>query len=339
MVAAGSASYFYLLAKLGDIGRTTVSALSPARAGRPQDVLLVASDPSTCPQGAAASGPGRSGVAGQHFDVIVLTRLLGRGRVELLSIPGDTYLRLAGTHRSARISSTLGNGPDQLVRALEADLHVPVNHLVMLDLCALPAMVEALGALHLDFPDPLRDTASGLDVRRTGCQLVNGSEALALVRSRHLYYFSGGSWSYDSMGALSVVERQQDVLRAALDRLRSVLPNVLRLNAFAGTMASALVVDSRWSSSDIMAIGWDYRSLSDSNLTVTLLPTTPSVIRGEDVRTPAGPQDRALISRWMAGDAGGAGSALPGTASGPHAGLLGGRVVGEPKESWNPSPC
>jgi len=43
---------------------------------------------------------------------------------------------------------------------------------------------------------------------------VSGTTALALVRSRHLYYFKDGSWNYDGMSDWSRIQRQQAFFHA-----------------------------------------------------------------------------------------------------------------------------
>ena len=45
-------------------------------------------------------------------------------------------------------------------------------------------MVDALGGITMDFPTEVKDQYTGLDVTTTGCQSVNGTVALQLVRSR-----------------------------------------------------------------------------------------------------------------------------------------------------------
>ena len=93
-------------------------------------------------------------------------------------------------------------------------------------------MVNAIGGISLDFPYPVRDPYSGLNVTTTGCQTVNGTTALALVRSRHLYYFEDGTWNYDGMSDWSRIQRQQAFFHAVLDKADRRVPEPARHEQF-----------------------------------------------------------------------------------------------------------
>ena len=84
-------------------------------------------------------------------------------------------------------------------------------------------MVNALGGITMDFPTPVKDQYTGLDVTTTGCQVVNGTTALELVRSRHLYYKnSNGYWEYDGLSDFSRIQRQDAFFRAVLAKVQRV---------------------------------------------------------------------------------------------------------------------
>ena len=54
----------------------------------------------------------------------------------------------------------------------------------------------------------------------TGCQMVNGTTALQLVRSRHLYYLnSNGYWESDGQSDFSRIQRQDAFFRAVLAKV------------------------------------------------------------------------------------------------------------------------
>jgi len=47
---------------------------------------------------------------------------------------------------------------------------------------------RAVGGVYLDFADPVSDAMSGRYVRHPGCQNINGTQALAFARRRHLLH-------------------------------------------------------------------------------------------------------------------------------------------------------
>ena len=98
-------------------------------------------------------------------------------------------------------------------------------------------MVNSLGGIYLDFPMPVKDAYSGLNITKTGCQLVNGSQALALVRSRHLYYFENGTWNADVQSDFSRIQRQDVFFRSMITRAHEKVTDPLSINAFIGALA------------------------------------------------------------------------------------------------------
>jgi LCP family protein required for cell wall assembly len=332
-------SYLYIDSKLGGITRVPVSGLTPVQAGQPIDILLIGSDSRKCEKSSQSSAFGsQTTVTGERSDTIIVARLLGGSRVEMLSIPRDTWVPIAGTSGSNKINAAFNNGAGPLVQTIQDNFHIPINHVIMVNFCGFPAMVNSLGGVYMDFKYPVKDGYSGLSITQTGCQLVNGTQALALVRSRHLFYLIGRVWHYDGQSDFSRIKRQQAFFHALLDRVHQVVPNVFRLSSFVGATVGGLAVDSGYSSSEMINIGWDYHSLGQSDLFTSLLPTTESVIDGEDVLLPAKSNDEVVISAFLAGNVGTFQSAL-GLA--PHRVYLtqSSVVTGNFEEPWNPLPC
>lgn len=340
LILAGIGGYFYVWNELNSIPRVKVAGLTAVKSGQPTDVLMIGSDTRACETTAAQARAfgSKTTQTGQRADTIMIARFLSGGQVEMLSIPRDTWVPIAGTTVSAKINSSYNSGPGGLVATIEKNFHIPINHVMEVNFCGFPGMVNALGGLYMDFPDPVRDAYTGLDVTQTGCQNVDGSEALALVRSRHLYYYAHGAWNYDGMSDFSRIERQQAFFHALLSRVHSVIPDVFRLTSFVGATVKGLEVDSRFASNSMIALGWDYHSLSQSDLHTSVLPTTEAVIDGEDALLPAPSQDHTVISAFLAGNTSTFQSAL--APPGRKVGLASSEVItGNFVEPWNPYPC
>jgi LCP family protein required for cell wall assembly len=346
--------YIYVDTRLGSIPRVSVPALTPEKSGQPIDILLIGSDSRSCVKTAAgAKAFGSSATqTGKRSDVIIVARFISAThQVEMFSIPRDTWVAIAGTKGSDKINAAFNSGPNQLVETIQNDFHIPINHVMMTNFCGFQSMVDALGGISLNFPDPVRDQLSGLNIKTTGCQLVDGAQALALVRSRHLYYYDkkARSWVYDGMSDWSRIRRQQAFFHALLNGVRGVIPNVFKLNSFLGATVSDLTVDSGLGSGEMISLGLHYRSLGESNLFTTVLPTTSQVISGQDALLPAEPYAAAAIAHFLSFGLSVSGTATTAKAGGgstpaktPTTTTPAGVVTDTPQslpEPWNPVPC
>ena len=73
------------------------------------------------------------------------------------------------------------SGANQLVKTITANLGIPINHVVQVDFSGFQDSVNAVGGIYLDFPYPAKDSYSGLNITTAGCQLLNGTQALAVA--------------------------------------------------------------------------------------------------------------------------------------------------------------
>ncbi len=349
---AGVGGWFYVNSVLGSVTRFQAPSLTAETSGAPIDVLLVGSDSRAfvTEPGQAASFGSAATQTGQRSDVIVIMRLVPKThRVEMLSIPRDTYVPIPGTGGSNRVNAAFNTGPGLLVKTIQQDFGIPINHVVVANFPGFEGIVNALGGISLDFPVPVRDPYSGLNVSTTGCQTVDGTSALALVRSRHLYYWKDGSWSYDGMSDWSRIQRQQAFFHAVVNKLNGEFPNLLALNSFLQATAHDLQVDSGFSARDMISLGLQFRSVASSDLATEVLPTYGAQIAGNDVLIAAQPYANKMISSFLA--VGSASRPTRPTQSGTTAGSPASPgttapasqvVLDSPKnlpEPWNPKPC
>lgn len=357
VVLGGVAEYFYVNSVLSSVKRVPVAGITPESSGAPIDILLVGSDSRAFvdDSGEAASFGSSSAQTGQRSDVIIIVRLVpATHQIEMLSIPRDTYVPIPGTGGSNRINAAFNTGPGLLVRTIEANFGIPINHVVMANFPGFEGMVNSLGGISLDFPYPVRDPYSGLNVTTTGCQTVNGTTALALVRSRHLYYFEDGSWHYDGMSDWSRIRRQQAFFHALLDKAKTAFPNVLAINSFMQATADDVQVDSGFSTHDMISLALHFRGVSSSSLETEVLPTSPLTVDGSDVLLAAQPYAKQMVSSFLSLGAGTARTtsavlapqrspiATELSATTPTTVPQSGVVFDNPQdlpEPWNPTPC
>ncbi len=231
----GGATWFYLGYRLNQIPRVIVKHLVHEKPnGAPINILLVGSDSRVFVGNnkKLQQQDGNPAVqTGQRSDVIIIVRLAPKTKgIEMLSIPRDTWVPIPGTGGSNKINASFNSGPSGLVATIEQDFHIPINHYVEANFPGFSNVVKALHGVYLDFPDRVKDVNSGLHVTKTGCQLVNGGQALALVRSRDLYYFKRGQWHYDGNGDFSRIRRQQAFFHAVIRRANSEITNPIAIS-------------------------------------------------------------------------------------------------------------
>lgn len=353
----GAAGWFYLNYRLNRITKVTIPSLTPppAKPGAPINILLVGSDSRAYvgnskklahEVGSAAT------VTGQRSDVIIIVRLAPQSKgIEMLSIPRDTWVPIPGTGGSNRINASFNAGPNLLVETIEMDFHIPINHYVEATFPDLSNVVDALHGVYLDFPDRLKDKNSRLSIKTTGCQVVDGSQALELVRSRDTYYFSRGQWNYDGNGDFSRIRRQQAFFHAVIQRANSEITNPIAINDFIGAATHDLVVDNNFSGSEIRSLGLEYRGIAEGALKTEVLPTNEAVYDGADILLPDTKLDARTIRKFLAfggprhTKAPSSASSTTGpttTSSLPITGTTSAAVIDSPKnypEPWNPRAC
>ncbi|HSK21726.1 MAG TPA: LCP family protein [Egicoccus sp.] len=130
---------------------------------------------------------------GERTEVISLVRLdPDDGEVRMLSIPRDTLLeRCDGTTGRVNAAYTIGEleggrgGATCVVETLRDWLGVRIDHVVKVDFRGFVDIVDALGGVSMYLEEPLEDEDAGLDLD-AGCVALDGVDALAFVRARHI---------------------------------------------------------------------------------------------------------------------------------------------------------
>jgi hypothetical protein len=112
-------------------------------------------------------------------------------------------------------------------------------------------------------------------VTTTGCQSINGTVALQLVRSRHLYYMnSDGYWTYDGNSDFSRIQRQDAFFRAVLAKVSGLgVLNPITINNFVGAAVSHLTIDDTLTKGGLINIANDFKGLPKKHLVTETLPT------------------------------------------------------------------
>jgi LCP family protein required for cell wall assembly len=288
--------------RLGQIASVAVPGLHAAKAGKPFNVLVVGSD-------SRANTDGQFGnVAGERNDVTIVVHVEPASRkVSMLSIPRDLLVPIADLGRQDKINAAFAGGPGRVAKTIEQNFGIPVHHYLLVDFNGFRSIVDALGGIRVDFPFPSRDmdngghNLSGLDIRRAGCQRLNGTQALSLARSRDFSYLQDGRWRWDPNGDLGRVRRQQAFLQGVLKKgLSEGLTNPLKANSFIGAVVGDLTKDKGLKISDIVSTAARFRSFSPSALQTYTVPTQPLWVgksyRGELLKQA---EAQAVVARFL----------------------------------------
>ncbi|HUY07473.1 MAG TPA: LCP family protein [Acidimicrobiales bacterium] len=306
LVVGGVFGYAYW--RYGQFPKVNIPGLNSRPTTGAFDILIVGSDSRAFAgnTGANSQAYGSSlAIGGQRSDVTIIARVDPANQtVHLLSIPRDTYVKIPGHFAYIsgynRINTAFNNGPQLLVQTIQQNFHIPISDYIDINIEGLTNMVNAIGGVYLDFRYPVYDLESHLGISRVGCHLVFGSQAVALVRSRHLYYKIHGKWNYDGLSDWSRIQRQDAFFRALLPRLKGIVTSPTGMNSFLGAAQKNITIDRSLSVGEIISLARIFRHISGSSLVAQTLPTAPAVIKGEDVVIPAPQQDANVIAAFLA---------------------------------------
>ena len=141
--------------------------------------------------------------------------------------------------------------------------------------------VAAIDGVPMWFDRAMRDRNTGLDILHPGCITLDGRNALAFARSRHLEYFKGGDFTYDGTGDLGRISRQQLFLRRVIDRAKDKgIANPLTAKRLIDVSTSNVTIDNQLSVRDLLALGKRFSSFNSGALQTYTLPNTPRTTDG-----------------------------------------------------------
>ncbi len=214
------------------------------------------------------------GAEGERTDTIAVLRVDGDD-VRLLAIPRDLWVEVDGRNRRINAAFAIG-GPEQLVRTVQDELGIGIDHYLEVDFAGFLALVDALGGVTVDFPYPASDAKSGLSVAEAGPRRLDGGEALAYVRSRSYTEIVDGVARRDPTADLGRVMRQQRFLAAVFAELGSTRNPFTLLSALEG-VAGNVRVDDRLGLRRALSLGLAVRGADPVTAT---LPTTRFITAG-----------------------------------------------------------
>jgi LCP family protein required for cell wall assembly len=221
---------------------------------------------------------------GQRSDTVIYVAISAdRSNVSLVSLPRDLLVMDDGRQR--KLTDTFAGGPDRLVRVLQENFGLPVNHYAQVSLGGFVEVVRTLGGVRLCLDEPLVDRKSGADFE-AGCQEMSAEQALAYVRSRQ-----GPRADFER------IDRQQQFLRATLSELvdARVLADVPRLFRLVEDVAGNVTTDDGLGVAQIRGLADELRTVVRDGMPMTTFPGYPRRIDGLDYVVAYGPGARAML--------------------------------------------
>ncbi|MFD7894442.1 LCP family protein [Streptomyces sp. NPDC059743] len=172
----------------------------------------------------------------------------------LISLPRDSNVTIPSfrgsesgklfpnTGRQTKLNAAYAeDGPELLVRTVEFNTGLHIDHYVEIGFAGFANIVDAIGGVEIDIPKAFKDKKSGADFQ-AGKQTLNGEQSLAFVRTRYAFANSD----------LDRTKNQQKFLAALASQTATpgTILNPFKLYPTMGAGLDTLIVDkdmSLWS--------------------------------------------------------------------------------------------
>lgn len=206
------------------------------------------------------------GGGGSRTDSMMLLHTGAHGST-MVSLPRDSWVTLPSyldpdtgkRYRPARnklnAAYSLG-GPRLLVRTIELNTGLRIDHYAEIGFGGFVGVVDAVGGVEMCVDRNIKDEKSGLDLT-TGCHTLDGAQALAFVRQRHQEAEGDLGRSRNQRKFLAALARQAATPGTAL--------NPLRTYPALGAALDTLVVDKDMDLPTLLSLSRVMRSVSSGD--------------------------------------------------------------------------
>jgi len=264
MAAAGALVGYRYADRLVGKGKQRVGNLIPIASGAPVNILLVGSDSR---DGLSKRELGKiqtKTVDGRRTDTIIVLHISpGREKAVMVSIPRDLRADVGGQTNRINAAFSLG-GPDLLVKTVQEVTGLPIHHYAEIDFAGFLKVVDAVGGVKLcnRTDRTLDDRFANLHMP-PGCQQMNGIQALAFVRARHIDSDFGR------------IGRQQEFLRAVMDKVASKgnLVNLPKLLRIADIVSAHVKTDDTLKTREAIGLVQRLRKLDQQHVDMRVYPS------------------------------------------------------------------
>ncbi|MFC8348055.1 LCP family protein [Streptomyces sp. NPDC057280] len=215
---------------------------------------------------------------GKRTDSMMILHVGDNGDT-LISLPRDSNVTIpqfkgseSGKIRPAMGANKLNaayaiDGPTLLVRTVEYNTGLHIDHYVEIGFNGFADIVDAVGGVEIDIDKGFKDKYSGADFK-SGKQTLNGEQALAFVRTRHAFAASD----------LERTKNQQKFLSALAHQVAtpSTVLNPFKFYPTMGAGLDSLIVDKDMSLWDLASMFWAMKGVSGGDGTSMNMPISGS---------------------------------------------------------------
>lgn len=247
----------------------------PAQVEGPLNILVMGSDTR---QGLGTTEYGTdTAEGGAQSDTNLLVHLSAdRERAMVVSIPRDSMVKAPEDCNDLRATVEDGvvrqwnrnfnqGGAACVIRVLEGNTQIRVDHFVVIDFIGFRSMVDALGGIEVCLPEDANDPQAHFE-KAAGRHVLDGREALGYVRMRK---------SVGDGSDLGRIERQQTFLSSVAQKATStsLLLRPDRLYSFLDAATESMTTDSELGTTQMARIANSVRSIGLSKVEFVTVPT------------------------------------------------------------------
>lgn len=252
-----------------------------ANSGRPLNILLIGSDTRAGDNAAIGGANG-----GMRSDTAIIMHISAdRSRVEFVSIPRDSWVKIPACLRSNKTKSSpetnkfntaFANGAESgsisdaaacTIKTVESLTQVRMDDFVVVDFAGFVGMVNALGGVPICIPHDMSSPDSGLNVK-AGFQTFDGLRAIQFARARKGPGLGDGS-------DIGRITRQQQLLGATVRSAQSknLLTDSGALYRFVNAAASSVTMSPDLASiPKLVGLALSLRGLQAKDVTFMTVP-------------------------------------------------------------------
>ncbi|MFF8952228.1 LCP family protein [Streptomyces sp. NPDC014940] len=267
LIVTSVATYFWADSKLNrDVDLSKV--IDRPETGEGTNYLIVGSDSR---KGMTAEDKKKlhtGSAQGQRTDSMMILHVGSNGDT-LVSLPRDSDVAIPSYKGSAsgKVYPNQGrrtklnaayaeDGPTLLVRTVEYNTGLHIDHYVEIGFGGFAKIVDAVGGVEMTLDQGFKDKWSGADFK-AGKQTLNGEQALAFVRTRHAFAASD----------LQRTKNQQKFLAALAHQVAtpSTILNPFKFYPTMGAGLDSLTVDKDMSLWDLASMFWAMKGVSSGD--------------------------------------------------------------------------
>ncbi|WP_416966291.1 LCP family protein [Streptomyces sp. Agncl-13] len=244
------------------------------------NILVLGSDSRSGKENKALGGGSSSGARSDTAMVVHIDA--GRKKATIVSIPRDTLVTRPSCPLSSGGSTSVAynamfntaysvGGPVCAVKTVESITDVRMDHYIEIDFAGFAKLVNALGGVTVTTTQDIDDDDSHLHLKK-GTHHLNGTQALALARTRH------GIGDGSDLGRIGL---QQMLVKALLTQISTndLLTDPTKLYEVTDAVTDSLTTDTGLDSlSELISLGQSLKGLSADAVTTVTMPnvTAPS---------------------------------------------------------------